>query len=42
VDVGPIHSNLCLFRSARARRRDDFVDGSTHSGAWLIWNSLCI
>ena len=34
--VGPLKSDLCLFRLARAWRRNDFVDCSGHSGAWLL------
>ena len=39
--VGPINSNLRLFRLARTRR-DDFVDGSGHGASWLFWNSRSV
>jgi hypothetical protein len=34
--VGPINSNLCLFRLARTWKPDDFVDASGHGGTWLF------
>jgi len=40
--IRPINSDLCFFRLALAWRRDDFVDGSGHGGAWVFYNSRSI
>ena len=40
--VGPVNSDLCFFRLARTRRRDNFVDGSGHGSTWLFLNSRSI
>jgi len=34
--VGPVNANLCLFGLVRARRWDDFFDGSGYGDAWLF------
>ena len=34
--VGPVKSNLCLFRLARTWRREDFVDTFRNSGTGLF------